>query len=171
MMVVHFLSIVTSQIIYFLDKKLSQKSPDQSESFFQLKIFEFITKSLNLVKMVAYFVAIQYIQHVVIGYFVLDKGAVIKYENNFMVWLYYEVILFYANILAQCLFLFISRIFKFRTFKEKIVPGFPKSKRYLEDFMYFVKDDIHWFTLTIQQIILMAYALSQVNDKEGGVGK
>jgi len=56
----------------------------------------------------------------------------------------------------------------FRTFKEKIVPGFPKSKRYLEDFMYFVKDDIHWFTLTIQQIILMAYALSQVNDKEGG---
>jgi len=61
--------------------------------------------------MVAYFVAIQYIQHVVIGYFVRDKGAVIKYENNFMVWLYYEVILFYANILAQCLFLFISRIF------------------------------------------------------------
>ena len=46
--------------------------------------------------------------------------------------------------------------------KEKMVPGFPKSKRYKEDFMFFVKDDIHWFTITVQQLILMSFALSQV---------
>ena len=66
-----------------------------------------------------------------------------------MIWLYYEVILFYSNIIGQTLFLFIGRIAFFRTLKEKMVPGFPKNRRYKEDFLYFVRDDIHWFIMVV----------------------
>lgn len=59
--------------------------------------------------MVSYFVVIQYLQYVVINFYKKNGGNTISYENKYFVWLLYEVVLFYANIFSQILFILISR--------------------------------------------------------------
>ena len=108
--------------------------------------------------MIAYFVVIQYCQFEVIDFYIHNGGSYVPYAYNYMVWLLYEVVLFYINIISQIIFLFLSRLFPFRTVKEKFVEGFSKKMRYRVDFLDFVKDDIHWFQITVHQIFLAWYA-------------
>jgi hypothetical protein len=56
--------------------------------------------------------------------------------------------LFYYNIAALIIFLIFTRFKRFRTLREKA--GFGSNLRYKIDFLDFVKDDIHWFTIIFQ---------------------
>ena len=165
-MTAHFISLLLSAIVAFCEKQMALYSRKDQKSVFQLRIFEFLTKSLILIKMAVYFGAVQAVQYKVIDYVIWETKSTkeMGVEANFVIWLLYEVILFYSNIFGQTLFLFITRITgsKFRTLKEKLVPGFPKDKRYQEDFLFFIKDDIHWFTIVVQQLVLQAYAVYEL---------
>ena len=78
----------------------------------------YIQKTLLLLKVFTYFIAIMYSQKVVINSY-LDSASVDDYHfnddvNHLSVVLLYEVLLFYFNIMAMMLFLIFSRIVSFR---------------------------------------------------------
>lgn len=52
-------------------------------------------------------------------------------------------------------FLLISRCLRFKTVKERW--GFAGNSRYKTDFLYFVKDDIHWFLIPSLQTFMLLY--------------
>ena len=74
------------------------------------------------------------------------------------VWLLFQVMMFYFNILAQIFFLVITRFAKFRTIRERL--GYGGQKRYETDFLDFVKDDIQWFVIVFNQTCLFFAALA-----------
>ena len=108
--------------------------------------------------MVSYFLVIQYVQFVVINFYMQNQGQPVAHEDKNIVWLLYEIVLFYANIFSQMLFIFISRVYSFKTLKEKLITNFSKKMRYRVDFLDFVKDDIHWFTILASQSLLCQFA-------------
>ena len=120
--------------------------------------FSYLTKILQLIKMVSYFLVIQYVQFVVINFYMQNQGQPVAHEDKNIVWLLYEIVLFYANIFSQMLFIFISRVYSFMTLKEKFITNFSKKMRYRVDFLDFVKDDIHWFTILASQSLLCQFA-------------
>jgi hypothetical protein len=95
-----------------------------------------------------------YVQTVVIDNY---EKVIQKYPDPQVVWLLYEVLIFYFNIFALFIFLVFSRCKSFRTEREKA--GFGANMRYQVDFLYFASPDIHWFTIIFQQLFLCLYAL------------
>ena len=90
-------------------------------------------------KVLIYFTAIVYVQTVVIDNFDQEK------PDHQTIWLLYEVLLFYYNLAALLIFLIFSRFVSFQTLRERA--GYGSDFRYKTDFLYFCKDDLHWFTL------------------------
>lgn len=64
---------------------------------------------------------------------------------------------FFVNIAATFIFLVFSRCFRFVTLRER--SGYGGARRYSMDYLEFVMDDIHWFTLSIVQAFLFVFSL------------
>jgi hypothetical protein len=79
-------------------------------------------------------------------------------KSQVMAWLSYEVVAFYLNILAMCVFLLLSSCKKFISIRERI--GFSSQLRKTTDFLTYCKEDIHWFCMWFTQIMLCILALT-----------
>jgi len=79
-------------------------------------------------------------------------------KSQVMAWLSYEVVAFYLNILAMCVFLLLSSCKKFVSIRERI--GFSSQLRKTTDFLTYCKEDIHWFCMWFTQIMLCILALT-----------
>jgi hypothetical protein len=79
------------------------------------------------------------------------KGGIIVQTKKEVVILI-DILLFYFSIVGLAIFLIFTRLFSFRTIKER--SGFACNERYKIDFLYFVKDDIHWFLILVSQTFL-----------------
>ena len=80
---------------------------------------------------------------------IIDKPGSKHHIRN---WLFLSVQVFYLNVFGQILFLVISRMISFRTLRERATLG--AYFRYRTDFLDYVKDDVHWFIIYVQQIFL-----------------
>jgi len=70
---------------------------------------------MTLVKLFTFFIAIMYTQYVILeNYNVKEKKLVQKNLNHTFVLLYYEVLMFYFNIISLIVFLVVSRFLSFR---------------------------------------------------------
>jgi len=75
-----------------------------------------------------------------------------------MVWLTYEVIVFYLNLFGVIFFLFISTQVQFKSIRDRLnLAGDMRSKL---DFLRYCYDDIHWWQLWFVQVGLFAAGLS-----------
>ena len=73
------------------------------------------------------------------------------------VWLLYEVLIFYFNIFSTMLFLFVSRFHNgFTSMRDKV--GLGANLRYRVDYLSYCKEDLHWFTIFMNQLFLGVYA-------------
>ena len=111
----------------------------------------FLIQFVTLIKLLVYLIAIVYVQTIVLEIYDDDNPC------HLVIWLLYEVLLFYYGIFALIIFLFISRFRSFKTIRERA--GHGSNLRYNKDFLSFVKDDIHWFTVIFQQLFLCAFAI------------
>ncbi len=79
------------------------------------------------------------------------KGG-IKVKSQKEVVILFDILLFYFTIIGLAIFLLFTRMFSIRTIKER--SGFACNERHKIDFLYFVKDDIHWFLVLVSQTFL-----------------
>ena len=68
-------------------------------------------------------------------------------------WIVCQVFIFYFNFLSMLIFLVLSRIFKYRTLREKA--GLAGNMRNSNDFLEFCQDDIHWITFQVTQLCII----------------
>ena len=66
--------------------------------------------------------------------------------------------IFYFNLGSQIIFMLVSRMCRFRTLAER--HKFGGNKRYQVDWLFHVKDDVHWFNILIIEIALCIYGCS-----------
>lgn len=111
-----------------------------------------------MAKLMIYITAIVYVQTQVIVQFDEQYRLNQKPDHQF-IWMLYEVLLFYFNIVALIIFLIFSRFSHFFTLRERAGYDHEKLLEDSKDFLAFVQDDIHWFTLIFQQLFLCAFAL------------
>ena len=74
----------------------------------------------------------------------VNKETYAKMDQR-IVWLLYEVLIFYFNIASLMIFLVFSRFQSFRTLREKY--GYGLNMRRTMDFLSYCKDDLHWFQI------------------------
>lgn len=78
-------------------------------------------------------------------------------ENYRQLIILYSVLVFYFNIFSQIIFLVFSRFISFKTLRERA--GYGARLRYKMDWLYFVKDDVHWFLIISSMMLLFIYVI------------
>lgn len=78
-------------------------------------------------------------------------------ESQVMAWLSYEVIAFYLNIVAIAVFILFSSCKKFYTLRDRMQLAGERRKK--EDFLNYIKEDIHWFCMWFTMLMLTILAL------------
>lgn len=78
-------------------------------------------------------------------------------ESQVMAWLSYEVLAFYLNIVAIAVFILFSSCKKFYTLRDRIQLAGDRRKK--EDFLNYIKEDIHWFCMWFTMLMLTILAL------------
>ena len=120
--------------------------------------YSYINQMIMMVKVVINFACVNYTQYAILGHYdpsspnFNPKGS----HTDLVIWLIYQLLMFYINIASQMLFLTVSRFTRFYTLRERA--GFGGNKRYEMDFLDFVKEDFHWFSTIIIQIFLAFFA-------------
>lgn len=66
-------------------------------------------------------------------------------ESSVMAWLIYEVVAFYLNVIAICVFLLFSSMKKYKSIRDRL--GLSADLRSKMDFLDYCKEDIHWFCM------------------------
>ena len=106
--------------------------------------------------------SICYAQSVILNYFDKSNPNHCDLEQSQhkheIVWIFYQIVIFYLNIASQIIFLFSSRFVSFRTIREKA--GLGGQKRNKVDFLDFVKNDIHYFIILVSEVFLFGLANS-----------
>ena len=119
--------------------------------------YSYIKRGINLVRVFLFFSVITYVQYIVREYFTYNSKST-NVNSYLITWLFYEVIIFYFSILSLIIFLVVSRVKSFITFRERV--GFGANMRYTQDFLDYVKDDIHWVQIYLTQLLLCAQAFN-----------
>ena len=138
---------------------------DESSICGKARFWSYIRKVLMLIKTLLFFSVIVYVQQVVLTMYdpnYIDPGSENPDSEKFakkdqrVVWLLYEVLIFYFNIASLMIFLVFSRFLSFRTLREN--NGFGLNMRRTMDFLSYCKDDLHWFQILTSQILLGFFA-------------
>lgn len=80
-----------------------------------------------------------------------------------MVWLTYEVLVFYLNLFSVVFFLLISTQATFKTFRDRL--GLSGDMRRKLDFLKYAQEDLHWWQIWFTQLGIFAAGLTfRVND-------
>ena len=123
--------------------------------------FSFVNQIILLSKMMINFISITYAQNNILKTYDSASDVYDNYQRkqhmDVSVWVLYQVNIFYINIFSQVVFMIVSRVIRFRTTRE--VLGLGGKKRYEIDWLDFVKEDMHWFSIPCIQLILMLFAL------------
>jgi hypothetical protein len=77
----------------------------------------------------------------------------LDYHSLSLNWMFLQFCIFYCNFLSMLIFLLLSRIFKFRTLREKA--GLGGNLRNTTDFLEFCQDDVHWITFQVTQVFVI----------------
>ena len=64
-------------------------------------------------------------------------------QMHVMVWLTYETVVFYLNLIGIIVFLFISTRVQFKTVRDRL--GLAGDLRKKLDFLTYASDDLHWW--------------------------
>ena len=90
-------------------------------------------------KTLTYLYAVVYIQSGI----TYDECNDVTDQIPAMVWLTYEVIVFYLNLFGVVFFLFISTQVQFKTIRDRL--GLAGDMRSKLDFLTYASDDLHWW--------------------------
>jgi len=85
-----------------------------------------------------------------------------------MVWLTYEVFVFYLNLFGVVFFLMVSTYAQFKTIRDRL--GLAGDMRDRLDFLKYCYDDLHWWQLWFNQVGLYAAGLSFRVNREDALG-
>ena len=113
-----------------------------------------ITGAFMIAKIFTYFFTHYVVQSGII--FEECRDGIID-ESQVMAWLSYEVIAFYLNIIAMGVFILFSSCKKFYTLRDRM--GLSGDRRKSQDFLNYIKEDIHWFCMWFTMLMLTVLAL------------
>lgn len=153
MFVVHIISFTLEFVIELTEKNWQKKNNSTMKKLFDEDNSElvdknlYMTKNLLVTKIIIYFMSIVYVQNEIIGFLQADIDKLFNSQDQVEVLVIVEILIFYFSILAQMIFLLISRCFSFKTMRERLNLG--GNMRYRKDFLEFVKDDIHYMIICI----------------------
>lgn len=134
-------------------------------------MFEYQKRNMILLKTLVYFCCVCYAEFVVADHFARngnpieiakfgkkdDQGRTYVENTRVSCLLLYEVIFFFTSILGMIFFLIFSRVFSFRTIRERAGYGAYQKKNM--DFLEFVSEDIHWVLITFSQCWLFLFSI------------
>lgn len=148
-------------LLHWVIRSIEDRMHKQKDGILQGKRvfnYSYINQMLLATKFLVNFFSISFAQYSVINRYdpqspyYNPKGS----HSYFVVWLVYQLLMFYFNVFSQMMFLSFSRIVSFYTIRERA--GFGGDKRYVIDFLDFCKDDFHWFSIYVIQTCLAVYA-------------
>lgn len=89
------------------------------------------------------------------------KGTINVLHQRKSAWLIMEVLLFYANIVGIVVLVIFSNLFKFHTIRDRCGAG--GNLRYTQDFLKYIKEDCHYFTMSFSSILLLGATIMFTN--------
>lgn len=154
-MISNAICILLASVISHLNNKMFKQQSEGNENNQAPYNFSFLNVYLILAKIVINFMTILHAQITLIE--LTESYVLHAHEDDIArVWVTYQIMTFYLNILSQIVFLLFASCLRFRSSREK--EELDGQKRNQQDYLEYVSEDIHWFTFLIMQISIFFFS-------------